>query len=135
MLLQGVKYLWALPTTCIGLVVALFTLLSGGKLKWVDGCLEVTGGFATWLLRHCTPLVGGASAMTIGHVILGQNQECLDRSRGHEHVHVRQAEHWGPFFLPAYFAASGWIWLTGKGDAYLDNPFEREAYNHVSTEH
>jgi hypothetical protein len=42
-------------------------------------------------------------------------------------VHVRQYERWGPLFIPAYFAASGWAWWKG-GHAYLDNPFEVEAY-------
>jgi hypothetical protein len=129
---QFLKYLWALPATGPGLLAAVVTLLTGGRVRVVQGCLEVSGGFARWLLRRGTPLVGGASAMTLGHVILGQDRTCLDRSRAHEHVHVRQAERWGPFFLPAYLAASGWLWLTGRGDAYLANPFEVEAYNRVS---
>ncbi len=66
--------------------------------------------------------------MTLGHVILGRDAECLDSSRDHEHVHVRQYERWGAFFIPAYLGASVYCWLRGY-DAYLDNPFEREAYN------
>ena len=65
--------------------------------------------------------------MTLGHVIVGLDQSCLDRSRDHEHVHVRQYERWGPFMLPIYLIASLVLYLRGR-DAYLDNPFEREAY-------
>jgi hypothetical protein len=42
-------------------------------------------------------------------------------------VHVRQYERWGPLFVPAYVLCSAVIWSRG-GDAYRDNPFEREAY-------
>jgi hypothetical protein len=28
------------------------------------------------------------------------------QTRQHEHIHVRQCERWGPFFLPAYGVAS-----------------------------
>lgn len=124
------KYLWALPTTSVGLLAALLTLASGGKVRPVRGCLEVHGGFATWLLARATPLEGGASAMTLGHVILGQDEQCLAHSREHEHVHVRQVERWGVFFFPAYLASSGWLWLRGDPDPYYNNPFEREAYSH-----
>ena len=68
-----------------------------------------------------------AAAMTLGHVIMGCDQECLDHSRDHEHVHVRQYEAAGPLFIPAYLGASVWCWWRGF-DTYYDNPFEREAY-------
>jgi hypothetical protein len=42
-------------------------------------------------------------------------------------VHVRQYERWGPFFIPAYLLCSVWLMLRGY-NAYLDNPFEVEAY-------
>ena len=66
--------------------------------------------------------------MTLGHVILGQNAQCLERSRRHEQVHVRQYERWGPLFLPAYFLLSLGLWLRRR-DAYYENPFEVEAYS------
>jgi hypothetical protein len=68
--------------------------------------------------------------MTLGHVILGRNQECLEYSRDHEHVHVRQYERWGPFMLPAYLGSSLVLYFRGL-DPYLDNPFEIEAYDRV----
>ena len=65
--------------------------------------------------------------MTLGHVVLGADQPSLDRTRDHERVHVRQAERWGPAFIPAYLLASIIAWMRGL-DPYLDNPFEREAF-------
>jgi hypothetical protein len=121
------RYFWALPTTAVGLVLGAPALVSGGRMQWVDGVLEFHGGFVTHLLSDWTLLEGGATAMTLGHVVLGRNPAALDRSRRHERVHVRQCERWGPLFLPAYGLASLLVMRRG-GDAYFDNPFEREAY-------
>jgi hypothetical protein len=112
----------------LGLLVVALACLKGGSVRVVDGVLEVHGGFATRLLKRGLPWVGSGAAMTLGHVVLGQDQHCLDHSRAHEHVHVRQYERWGPFFLPAYLLASFVQWLRGR-DPYYDNPFEREAYD------
>jgi len=125
-------YLWALPTTALGLIVALLSLLSGGKIQIVNGVLEVYGGFATLLLRRCVPLHGGASAMTplamtLGHVVIGQDAALLELTRTHERIHVRQVERWGPLFIPLYLLFSLISLLRGR-DPYRDNPFEREAY-------
>ena len=127
MMLQALKYLWTLPTTAIGLCLGAPALVTGGKMQWVDGVLEIHGGFVAFFLRRCTLLEGGASAMTLGHVVLGRDLPSLEWSRSHERVHVRQCERWGPLFLPAYVIASIAVKLRG-GDAYRDNPFEREAY-------
>ena len=124
---RAVVYLWALPTTLVGLCLGLPALVSGGGMQWVDGVLEIHGGFVAYFLREWTMLEGGASAMTLGHVVLGRDRDCLRWSRKHERVHVRQCERWGPLFLPAYGVASLVVKLRG-GDAYRDNPFEREAY-------
>jgi hypothetical protein len=120
-------YVWALPTTLVGLALLVPTILTGGRARWVDGVLEIYGGFTSLLLRRATLLKGGASAMTLGHVVLGRDKLCLDTTRAHERVHVRQCERWGPLFLPAYLLSSVVVALRG-GRAYLDNPFEREAY-------
>ena len=66
--------------------------------------------------------------MTLGHVVIGQNQKCLDHSRDHERVHVRQYESFGPFFIPIYFWLSFHAWRTGQ-NAYRGNLFEVEAYD------
>lgn len=124
---RTVAYLWALPTTAVGLLFVPAALATGGGVQVVAGVLEVYGGLVAGFLRYCTPLRGGASAMTLGHVVLGRSPELLDFTRAHERVHVRQVERWGPLFIPAYFLLSLVVFLKG-GRAYEDNPFEREAY-------
>jgi hypothetical protein len=121
------RYLWAAPTTAIGLLFVPLALLSGGRVQVVDGVLEVYGGLCHFCLRRCTLLRGGASALTLGHVVLGRDRTCLHVTRRHERIHVRQAERWGPLFVPAYLVASVVAWLRG-GNPYRDNRFEREAY-------
>jgi hypothetical protein len=116
-------YLWVFPTTLVGLPFAPFA----AGVRVVDGVIEIHGGLAALVLRRCTLLRGGASAMTLGHVVIARTPELLDLTRSHERVHVRQCERWGPLFIPAYVIASLAVFLRG-GDAYRDNPFEREAY-------
>ncbi len=120
-------YLWAAPASFLGLCCVSLAQLSGGKSRVVDGVLEVQGGLVARVLESATPLVGGAQAMTLGHVVVAQDQSALDRTRAHERVHVGQYERWGPFFIPAYLLSSALVALRG-GDSYLDNPFEKEAY-------
>lgn len=120
-------YLWAGPTTTVGLLAAAAAVVSGGSCRLVDGVIEAEGGWLRWMLRHLTFLRGGASAMTLGHVVLARDAKLLEMTRAHERVHVRQYERWGPFFVPAYLLGSVYAVLRG-GRAYMDNPFEREAY-------
>jgi hypothetical protein len=120
------RYLWALPATMLGLLFASLALV-GGSRRVVAGVLEAHGPLLRWLLTTCVPLRGGAAAITLGHVVVGQSQRALDMSRAHERVHVAQHERWGPLFLPAYVAASAWAMLSG-GHFYFDNVFEREAF-------
>lgn len=122
-------YLWVLPTTMVGLAIAFIAIPGGNRVRIVDGVIEIHGRWIAWMLRKLVPIPGGASAMTLGHVVIGRTQDCLDRSRTHERVHVRQCERWGPLFIPAYLLASAVVKARG-GDTYLDNPFEREAYGH-----
>lgn len=117
------RYLWAGPTTAVGLAVLLATLATGGRARRAGGVLECWGGAPRALL---TRWPFRASAIALGHVILGDGPGSLDRHRAHERVHVRQAERWGPLFLPAYLAASLWAALRGR-HPYRDNPFEIEA--------
>src|SRR3954453_8280535 len=127
MIARVAVYLWVFPTTLVGLLFAPLALLGGGNIAVVDGVMEIHGKWVAYVLRRFVPIRGGASAMTLGHVVIGRDQECLDLSRDHERVHVRQSERWGPLFIPAYLLASLIVKLRGK-DPYFDNPFEREAY-------
>ncbi|HTL28020.1 MAG TPA: hypothetical protein VL282_02315 [Tepidisphaeraceae bacterium] len=131
--LRMISYLWALPTTMIGLIFVPLAMLTRGGVHVVSGVIEVHGGAVAVFLRRCTLLPNGASAMTLGHVVLGRDQSLLDATRDHERVHVRQAERWGPFFIPAYLTASLVQWARGKR-AYDDNPFEREAFDRSQNE-
>lgn len=118
--------LWASPATLLGLLIGLVGLLTGGAVQRRGPVLEFSGGAVRGLLRRA-PVVRGASAMTLGHVVLGLDPQALDATREHELVHVAQYELWGPAFLPAYLLCSLILWLRGK-NPYWDNPFEREAY-------
>ena len=118
-------YVWAAPATVLGLLLALLAL-RGGRVAVRDGVLEAHGPLVRWALTHLTIIRGGVAAITFGHVVLGRDSDALEWSRTHERVHVAQYERWGPFFLPAYVAASLWAFLRG-GDFYLDNVFERAA--------
>jgi len=117
---------WASPWSCLGLLLGLIAILTGGGLQWRHGVLEFHGGILRPLLQR-VPILGGASAVTLGHTTLGRNLHDLQRCKDHECVHVAQYERWGPLFVPVYFLCSLWAWLTGRR-AYRDNPFEREAY-------
>ena len=117
-------YLWAMPNTLLGAAFLPLTLLSGGRVRFERGAMELHGGFAAWFLRK---VCGGVGAMTLGHVILGRDRPMLDFTRDHEHVHVGQYMRWGPFFLPAYGLSSLMCKWKGK-NPYLENRFEKVAY-------
>jgi len=123
-LARALGYAWASPNSLLGLLCALIALATRGGVARVAGAIEVHDGAVRWMLERLGP--GGAAALTLGHVILGRTRDDLAAHRAHEHVHVRQYERWGPLFIPAYLAAGAWAWLQ-DGDAYADNPFEREA--------
>lgn len=126
-LLRPFVYIWVFPGSVFGLLFAALGLTTGGKAQIVEGVLEVHGGWVTIILTRGNRWVGPIAAITLGHVVLGCDEESLHRTRRHERVHVRQYERWGPFFIPAYLASSLWLGMRGY-NAYLDNPFEVEAY-------
>jgi hypothetical protein len=66
------------------------------------------------------------SAITLGHVVLGQSSQALQQLRRHEHAHVAQYERWGPVFFLAYPMSSLIQWAKGNRP-YLDNRFEVQA--------
>jgi hypothetical protein len=122
-LIRALVYTWAAPTTAVGLTAGVLTLCTGGHVQRRRGALEFHGGFSRWFLSRRSVM---ASAMTLGHVIIGRDCECLDACREHEQAHVRQVERWGAAFIPAYLLASAYAMARGE-HYYYDNWFERDA--------
>src|SRR5687768_12247999 len=125
--LNVLVWVWASPWTAVGLAAGAVGLATGGRVQRPGVAIEFHGGGVTWLLERWAGQ-GLVGAMTLGHVVLGRDAACLEFTRAHELVHIRQYERWGPLFVPAYLLCSALIWARG-GDAYRDNPFEREAYS------
>jgi hypothetical protein len=119
--MRWLGYLWASPYTVIGLMLGWFL---GGRFRVVTGVVEIEG---PRVARFLEKLPVRAWALTLGHVVLGQNPVALEESREHERVHVRQFCLWGPFMGPAYLLSSIFLLLSGK-DYYRENPFEKDAY-------
>lgn len=119
-------YVWASPNSLIGLALGLLMSLCGARSRVVRGVLEFSGGAVGAAVTKPAARIP-FRAITFGHVILGSDAATLDAARTHEHVHVRQYEAWGPFFLPAYAASSLWQCVRGRR-LYRDNWFERQAF-------
>ena len=120
-------YAWASPNTLMGLFFGLLMVLFGAESHRQRGVAEFTGGWIGSLIASSALRIP-FRAITLGHVILGADRATLDAARDHEHVHVRQYETWGPFFLPAYVASSAWQLVCGRR-CYRDNWFERQAFD------
>ena len=69
---RAIRYLWAAPTTALGIVIAAAALLTSGTVYLLNGVIEAHGGFAAFFLKHITGLglKGGAAALTLGHVVI-----------------------------------------------------------------
>ena len=118
------RYVWAGPASCLGLLLAALGVAAGGRIARHTGVLEAEGRLLAWGLLRLTLLEGGVSAITFGHVVLGTSRTALDATRAHERG--ARAPIRGPLFIPLYLAASLWTAVRGRY-AYYDNPFEREA--------
>lgn len=125
-MLRLLRYLWALPVTLLGVLIALVSRGSGGSLQRVEGVLEVEGGWPAWVLRRGFPFSGAVAALTLGHVVVGVSLNALMATRAHERAHVRQFERWGVLLLVLYPLAGLLAWVRG-GNPYRDNLFEQEA--------
>ena len=119
--------IWAAPTSAVGLFLGACCRPWGARFTRHTGVIEIHGPGVSWMLEHCTLLEGGALAITFGEVVLARAAAAHDLTRSHERIHVRQCRRWGPFFIPAYLAASGIALLRGR-NAYRGNAFEVEAY-------
>ena len=120
-------YIWSLPNTLIGLLLAVAYWPTGFRV--VDGCLE---------LRASRAMIGRPAGQTWGCVIwydkLTWGMESLGRRaiRHHEQVHVRQGMIGGVFFMLAYAAHFLYLWGRhgfGWYSAYRAIYFERVAYD------
>ena len=126
-MIRILKYVWASPASILGILCLPLAKIGGGGASVVEGILEIHGGLLGRILKGRVPVIGSCAAMTLGHVVIGQDLHSLACTREHERVHVRQYERWGPFFIPAYLLASLVAKLRGR-HPYLDNPFEVQAY-------
>jgi len=59
-----VRYLWAAPTTAVGLAIVV-AASRGAEIRVVDGVLEAHGPALAWLLSRSPFTPGGAWAMTV----------------------------------------------------------------------
>lgn len=125
-MLRLLLYLWALPATIVGMLVALIARSSGGTWARVDGVLEAAGGWPAWVLLRGFPFSGAVAAITLGHVVVGVSRAALVATRAHERAHVRQFERWGVLLMVLYPLAGLAARIRG-GHPYRDNLFEREA--------
>ena len=117
------SYMWALPTSAVAFPFVMANGVSGGQTILWHGVIEIQGPLVRYFLSRSFVR---ASAMTLGHVILCCDNDCRNRFRAHELVHVQQAERWGPMFLPFYLGMMAWTWRrTGQG--YWFHPWEIEA--------
>lgn len=120
------RLLWALPCTLVGALLGIGVLLLGGSARRVDHTIEIAlaakqQGAPAWACGLAF------SAITFGHIILGQSHELLAELRTHERVHVRQYELLGPLFFLAYPASSLVALMRGQCP-YRSNSFEKQAF-------
>lgn len=112
--ISALAYLWAfLGVTWLGLLMALLTLLTGGKAsvtRMMPGrriVIECIGGFGGWFVSK--PM--GSAGLTLGHTLHAPDRASMQYVRPHEWGHIRQCETFGPLFLPLYFIVTIWLWL------------------------
>ncbi len=124
--LRLLAIIWASPYTLLGIFFGSIGLCTGGRVRIRGRVIEFHGGSVKWLLQRFF-FGEGAIAFTLGHTVFGQTDAALDISRDHELVHVCQFERWGPLMGPAYLGCSLVLWVMCRRP-YLDNPFERQAF-------
>ncbi len=117
-LLAILGFLWALPPSLLGLLLAGLSL---GRPRWRSGALwvDADGGLGAIIARWR----GGPLATTFGWVVLVWHPHRLDAGlEAHELVHVRQYYRLGVCFFVVYLALLpiyGWR---------ARHPLERSAY-------
>ncbi|MFQ5861198.1 MAG: hypothetical protein ACE5IG_06585 [Dehalococcoidia bacterium] len=111
-------FLWSLPNTLLGLLLALLSL---ARPQLIEACPERSRGRMLLCtgdrgLAHLLLARRSFSALTLGRVVTAVGP-LSHETWVHEVEHARQAELWGIFLLPAYLA---YHLLYG----YKRNPFE-----------
>ncbi len=122
--MKTLQYIWALPVTLVGLIVAVF---GGSTLTKIHGVAMVfvvkPGGLIDRFFRS-----GRFDGLTIGACIFIADAWYLRYSRlmAHEYRHVMQVMTWGPLFPVLYYGSWLVAWARG-GHYYEDCWFERDA--------
>jgi hypothetical protein len=120
---KAVIYLWTLPTSALALPLIVINAITGGSTHLHEGVVEIHGRSVR---RFLSSRAFRAAALTLGHVVLNVDDTARLLYRSHEFVHVRQAEKWGPLFVPLYLGLMVRTWRkTGRG--YWNHPWEVEA--------
>ncbi len=122
--LRAIGWIWAIPTTLLGLLLAIightvfYKMRPGGVFQFV-----AIDGPWMWFFRRF-----GMAAITIGActIFTAANRDDPVMIR-HERQHTYQAGWLGPLFVPAYYLLCLWALLRG-GNPYRDNPLEVQAY-------
>ncbi len=107
-------FLWALPTSLLGLLAGLLTIQ---RPRVHAGLLVFDRAGPRGLLRLLAAM--DRTAMTLGFVVISA-VPLEGRLLAHERHHVRQAMWWGPLFVPAYLLLAAVL-------GYRRHPFERAA--------
>jgi hypothetical protein len=110
---SALGFVWALPTTAVGVLLGLLTFQ---RPRILAGLLVFDRGprGLSWLLARMR-----RTAMTVGFVIVSA-APLEGRLLQHERAHVRQAMVLGPLFIPAYL-------LLAIPFGYRRHPMERAA--------
>ena len=119
-------YVWALPLTLFGLVLALY--YRPARFYWADGCVEM-------VLPRNRYLIGGkgVGGQTFGNVIFYRDRYARAWAplRVHERCHTVQGMLLGVFFVPAYvlpFLFRLLVLRIGYDASYRNGWAERQAY-------
>ena len=113
-------YLWALPHTLLGLLLAPFYGIK--SVRWSQGCLE----FVVSALDE-------AGAQTHGWIIFYRSAQIRGNTnvRIHERVHVVQGFIGGPFYILAYIMNFFWGLITPPDKLYQHEPRWARAYRKI----
>lgn len=135
-LLLALGWLWALPVTLLGALIALVTLSMPYTVR-APAVIFRAGPVLRWVFRKFAPNFQPA-AMTYGGVMFTwfdlQDQALRNFLRAehralvrHEMVHVKQAMIFGPLFPVLYLGSMLVAWVQGK-QPYRECWFEAQAY-------